>query len=128
MVVQLFQGWTFNESEARLALEALNRRVAAIYRQEPISGMNVVFTDMIEDHVVKDFSTGQKVFTRRTVGQCIRAEKLIRIVVRKGWQTTAVHEFVHLYNPGRGEAWIARASKDVARLLKHGGLWSEPVA
>ena len=128
MVVQLFQGWTFNESEARLALEALNRRVAAIYRASPRQNVVVQFTDLIDERVVRDPDTGERRVVRAVVGKCYPEKGLIQIVVRKGWQTTAVHEFVHLYNPGRGEDWIERASKDVARLLKQGGLWSEPVA
>lgn len=115
--------WHWNEQQAKLALEALNRRVAAIYRQEALEGVRVVFTDRIDQRIVRNFDKGQDVVVREVVGQCIQERKVIRLVVRQGWESTAVHEFVHLYNPGRTEAWVRKASMDVARLLKQGGLW-----
>ena len=125
VTVELLPGWSSFEVQARFALQALNRRVASIYRQEVVPDVRIEFTDLIEEHVRKDFTTGQNIVTRRTLGHCIRSQKIIRLVPCKGWQNTAVHEFIHFYNPGRSEAWVRKATRDVVRLLKQGGLWTQ---
>lgn len=119
--------WKFDQEHARYALQALNRRVAGIYRQEYVPDVRVEFVDLIEEHVVKDWASGENKVIRRTVGHCIQSQKLIRIVLRRGWEYTAIHEFVHFYNAGHSEQWVKKATQDVARLLKQGGLWTEPV-
>lgn len=110
-------------ADVSLALEALNRRIAAIYRcdlKHPI----FQFVPLIDQRVVLNDS-GQATVIREVLGDCNHQTGIIRIAARPSWRATVIHELVHLYNPGRGEAWVNKASKDVIRLLKQGALWTK---
>ena len=110
------------DQDVMLALEALNRRMAAIYRQE-LKHSIFQFVPIIDQRLVLN-DEGKVVVAREVLGNCNHQTGFIRIVPHSGWRNTIIHELVHLYNPGRGEAWVDKATKDVIRLLKQGGLWS----
>ena len=99
----------------------LNRRVAGIYRQAPLP-TTFVFVGLIDQRVVLQPS-GEVVAVREVLGDCNHAQGIIRLVIRKGWEATAIHELVHRYNPRKRHPWVNKASADVAWLLKQGGLW-----
>ena len=104
-----------------LALEALNRRIAAIYRQD-IKHPRFQFVPIIDQRVVLN-DLGQTVIAREVLGDCNHQTGVIRVAARRSWRSTVVHEMVHLYNPGRSEPWVTKATLDVVRLLKQGALW-----
>jgi len=107
------------EPQASLFFE-VNRKVAAIYLQEPRE-IKVVFVPMIKREQVL---VGTEIITtKQTLGDCDIQSGLIRLVRRDNWGNTYIHELVHLYNPTRGERWVRKAVKDVIRLWKQGGLW-----
>ena len=116
--------WLFDEARAQLALEVVNRRVAGIYRQEPLPTM-FIFVQLLDRREVLQPS-GKVLVVSEALGDCNHETGIIRLVIRKGWQATAIHELVHRYNRGRREAWVRRAAVDVGRLLKQGAIWSEP--
>ena len=116
--------WLFDEQKAQLALGVLNQRIAGIYRQKPLPTF-FVFVALIDRREVM-LPSGHIAVTE-VGGTCNHSTGVIRLVVRQGWQATAVHELVHRYNPDRREQWIHKAAADVGRLLKQGAIWSEPL-
>jgi len=114
----------FDEPMAQLALEALNRRIAAIYCQQPLPTV-FVFVDLIDQRRVLQ-PLGKAIIIHEVLGDCNHAQGIIRLVKRKGWEATAIHELVHRYNPERRHSWVKRAAADIGRLLKQGRLWSNP--
>ena len=110
------------DQDMDLALGALNRRIAAIYRQD-IKQPRFQFVPIIDQRVILT-GEGKEEVTREVLGDCNHQTEVIRIAARSGWRNTIIHELVHLYNPGRGEAWVKKATADVIRLLKQGALWT----
>lgn len=100
------------------ALHELNRQVAAMYCQ-PVKEARFVFVEFIHEERMLDGSGFEKV-AHRVAGDCNPATGVIRLVLRPGWQATAVHELLHLYNPERDHRWIKRAIPEVVTYLKSG--------
>ena len=115
--------WQTPDPQRQRALEALNRRLAAVYRTEP-KAVIFEFVSVIDQRVMLQ-DDGKIKVVREVLGDCAHSLGRIRLVIKPGWQNTAVHELVHLYNPGRREDWVKRATLDVIRLLKQGALWVE---
>ena len=113
--------WQVDDPQRQLALDALNRRIAAIYRQD-IKPVTFEFVPLI-DQRVRLMDDGTRRMVREVLGDCHHERGRIRLVAKPRWENTAVHEMVHLYNPGRSEGWVKKATLDVIRLLKQGALW-----
>ena len=105
-----------SEAKVRLALGELNIRIAAIFNRAVIEP-TIQFVPIIDRRQVLQ-ENGQVVTEREVVGTTNHRQKLIRIVPTTGWRETAVHEFVHLYNPGRKEATIKKLTGEVISYLK----------
>lgn len=115
-----------NDPQRQLALDTLNRRMAAIYRQDR-KPVIFEFVPLI-DQRVQLMDDGTTRIIREVLGDCHHEIGRIRLVAKPGWENTAVHEMVHLYNPGRSERWVEKATLDVVRLLKQGALWPKAAA
>ncbi len=99
----------FSESEARQQLADVNSAMANIFCK-PVRSVRFVFLSYI--------ASGKRNTT--ALGQCVRMAEgdEIQIVVRAGWQNTAIHELVHVYNPNTSEKRIRQITEDVIRYLK----------
>ena len=100
-----------------LALQVLDRKVAAIFNQEPRKPL-VLFVPVIK-RILELNETGEVVITKETRGDCAASLNRIRLVMKDGWQKTAIHELIHLYNPTRSEHWVKQETEEVIRFLKH---------
>lgn len=114
----------FDEPKAQDALIVLNRRVAAIFNQ-PMKTPTFVFVPLIDRRDVLDIS-GNVVTVREVLGQCNLKTGMIMLIPRPGWQWTAIHELVHLYNPIRREPWVKKRVEECVRYFKSPMLWGEP--
>lgn len=101
---------TFNEDEAIEILNVLNDKMAGIFCQ-PIRKVLFVFLS----HISTKSGHGRVV-----LGQCVRGADYeeVQILVSPGWQNTAVHELVHVYNPTEKEKRIREITADVLKYLK----------
>ena len=97
----------FNEAEAQEVLATVNEKVAGIFLTEP-KRVRFIFVSFIASR-----QPGKVV-----LGLCLHEAGEIQIRVAPGWQSTAIHELVHLYNPGCSEKRTRQISNDVIRYLK----------
>lgn len=100
----------FNEDEARGILNTLNDKMASIFCQ-PVKKVRFVFLS----HISAKSGKGQVV-----LGQCVQGSDYeeVQILLCLGWQNTAVHELVHVYNPTDKEGRIKEITADVIKYLK----------
>lgn len=98
----------FNETEAQRVLAIINEKIAGAFLTEP-KLVRFVFLNHIDT-------------SRRGVllGTCNTENNEIRILVRPGWQNTAIHELAHLYDPQCSERTIGKVANDIKRYLKSG--------
>lgn len=97
----------FNEAEAQVDLTILNIEMARIFVTEP-KAIRFVFLNYI--------ASPRK--GKVSLGLCLHESNEIQIRLGPGWQNTAVHELVHLYNPGCSEKKTVKIVNDVIRYLK----------
>ena len=112
---------TVTEANA-MALDMLNHRVAAIFRNE-VRDVVFVFVPMIKR--LQQYEKGEVVTVRETLGDCSISQGIIRLVPKEGWQAVAVHELVHFYNPKMREATVRKRTMEVITYLKSPMLWGE---
>jgi hypothetical protein len=95
--------------KATKVLVEVNKGIAGIFLQE-IKPVRFIFLTYIAS------PRPDKV----CLGQCIHVYPIneIQIRIRQGWQNTAIHELVHLYNPGSSERQVVKTTKDVIKYLK----------
>ena len=110
----------FDERKSLVALGMVNRRVAALYKKPP-RAVTFLFVSLIDRRV--QLVSGVEISTREVVGDCDRVSGVIRLVVRRGWERTAIHELVHLYNPAMRELTVRRRVPEVVRYLQSPMLW-----
>ena len=91
-------------------LPFINARVAAVFCQRP-KPVRFVFLHYIANPRGK---------LGECLGLCVRCGDGAEIQLKAcpGWQNTAVHELVHLYNPGKSEKTIKALTVEVIRLWK----------
>jgi len=99
----------FNEKEATEILNLINEKVAKSFCK-PIHPARFVFLSYIATNK-RDYSV---------LGQCIHGTVCteIQIVMGPGWQNVAVHELVHMYNPGATEKKVRQLTNNVIKYLK----------
>lgn len=101
--------YMFSEDEAREVLDLVNERVAGIFCQ-PMRKVRFVFVSYI----------ATKIRGAEVLGQCVRLSDFdeVQIRVGHGWHNTAIHELVHVYNPGVTERRVKQITNDVIKYLK----------
>jgi hypothetical protein len=99
----------FDIEQATKVLNYINKDIAGIFIQEP-KPVRFIFLTYIASPA-KD---------KIVLGQCVHSSPLneIQIRIRQGWQNTAIHELVHLYNPGASETRVKEITRDTIRYLK----------
>jgi len=95
---------------AQQALQEVNRRVAKAFLQEPKT-VRFVFLSYIAHPGGRNKGT--------CLGMCVREANEIQLCIRSGWQKTAIHELVHLYNPEMKERQVEKATDEVCKYLKN---------
>ena len=113
----------FDKRMALLALDVVNRRVAALYKKLP-RPVTFMFVPLIDRRV--QLVKGEEIATREVLGDCDRVSGTIRLVMRRGWERTAIHELIHLYNPTMREPTVRKRVPEVVRYLKSPMLWGDP--
>jgi len=91
------------------ALHEVNQKIASVFLQEP-KDVRFVFLSYIANPQGRNKGT--------CLGMCVRDADEIQLRVGVGWQNTAVHELVHLYNPDMEEPQVEKVTKDVCKYLK----------
>ncbi len=99
----------YDIDKATEVLAEINPFIAHIFVQEP-KPVRFVFLTYIATPL-KD---------KIVLGQCIHSSPIneIQIRIKQGWQNTAIHELVHLYNPGASETRVKEITRDTIRYLK----------
>lgn len=97
----------FSEGEAQKVLAMVNEKVASIFLTEP-KVVRFVFVDHIPDRTLG----------KVCLGLCIYEDNEVKIVLRPGWQNTAIHELAHLYSPDSSERKTEIVAKDIIKYLK----------
>ncbi len=108
-----------NDLDARAAIVVLDEKVAAIFGKRPRCP-TIRFVPLIERHETR-YGDGRVRVDSETLGTCDSKNNIITLCIRDGWQATAIHEEVHLYNPGRRESWVKDMARKVGVYLKGEG-------
>ena len=93
------------------ALEEVNKKIAASFNQSP-KAVHFTFVDYI-DRKAKKTNT----YIYFTAGQTNLLDNEIKLVTRRGWQETAVHELIHIYNPEMSEKQVEKITEGVVKYL-----------
>jgi hypothetical protein len=101
----------FDIEQATSVLTEVNEGIARIFKQSPKPARFVFLT-----YIAPPTNDKRKV----VLGQCIHSSPINEIQLRicQGWQNTAIHELVHLYNPGASEKRVGEITRDVIKYLK----------